>query len=452
MFVTSEKDTIPYRDFTPDAPSRSSIPFMAPRERVAGSHRVPGDKSITHRALMLASLASGESHIAGALTSLDARATASALRLLGANISPLRGGSAVTVIGKRRFSTPARVINCGNSGTTTRLLLGLLAGHRLRAVLTGDASLRRRPMRRVTGALREMGAKIDDGGRDGLPLAITGGSLRPLDWHMEVPSAQIKSALLLAGLTGGVPVALREVAPTRDHTERMLRHFGFDVASRGGVLRFAPTGRLQPFEFDVPGDPSSAAFLVAAALLADEGELQITGVGLNPSRTGFLEVLRQMGGAVASECAENHFGEPVGNLVVRPSRLRSVDIPAAVIPGIIDEIPMLACLAARAEGVSRFRSVEELRVKESDRLTLLARNLQAIGVTALAEGNDLVVSGTDAPLKGRVVTGGDHRIAMAFAVLGRGRGSRVRIDDPGCAAVSFPGFGEMLDRVRGVNR
>ncbi|MES2306011.1 MAG: 3-phosphoshikimate 1-carboxyvinyltransferase [Gemmatimonadota bacterium] len=423
---------------------------MAPRERVAGSHTVPGDKSITHRALMLAALAPGESRITGALTSLDARSTAAVLRLLGARISPVRTGTSVRVRGNPRFSPPPSALQCGNSGTTTRLMLGLLAGHPFPATLTGDGSLRRRPMRRVTGPLMQMGASIDDGGRDGLPLRITGGSLAPLDWQMPVASAQIKSALLLAGLTGGVEVTLHEPAPTRDHTERLLQHFGFEVASREGILRFAPTGRLVPFELAVPGDPSSAAFLVAAALLAESGEIRITGVGLNPSRIGFLDIMRQMGGRVTAEGVHTPLGEPMGDLVAVASRLSAVDVPAGAIPGVIDEIPILACLAARASGTSRFRSVEELRVKESDRLALMVSNLRAVGVSAAAEGNDLVVVGSEAPLAGRVVTGGDHRIAMAFAVLGRGAGSRIDIDDPACAAVSFPGFADALERLSQV--
>lgn len=452
MFTAIEKDTIPGLDFTPVASSRSWTPAMTLRERVTGSHSVPGDKSITHRALMLAALAPGRSHITGALASLDARSTAGVLRRLGAEISALRPGATVSVSGHRRFSAPATALNCGNSGTTARLLLGLLAGHRFRAVLTGDRSLRGRPMRRVTEPLRQMGAAVEDGGLDGLPLAISGGRLLPLDWQMPVPSAQIKSALLFAGLTGNVPVTLRESATTRDHTERLLRQFGFTVASREGILRFAPSGRLVPFEVQIPGDPSSAAFLLAAALLAEDGEIRVVGVGLNPTRTGFLEVLRRMGAKIAIEGVHTPFGEPVGDLVANPSRLKAVDVPAAEIPGIIDEVPILACLAARAEGVSRFRSVEELRVKESDRLALLVQNLQALGVVAAAEGNDLVVTGTDAPLAGRVVTTGDHRIAMAFSILGRGRGSRVRIDNPDCAAVSFPGFLDALRDLRGARQ
>lgn len=424
---------------------------MPLRERVAGSHRVPGDKSITHRLLMLAALAPGTSEIRGALTSLDAKSTATVLRQLGASISPLRERVAVRVTGHERFSAPAHTLVCGNSGTTTRLMLGLLAGHHFRSTLTGDASLRRRPMRRVTNALRAMGAVIEDRGRDGLPLSMVGGQLSPLDWSMEAPSAQIKSALLLAGVTGQVPITIRGDAGTRDHSERLLRHFGFAVATREGILRFAPTGRLTPFDVDVPGDPSSAAFLIGAALLAQEGSLRLERVGLNPTRTGFLEILRRMGGKVVEEGATAVFGEPVGNLVVAPAQLGAVDVAATEIPGIIDEIPILACLAARASGTSRFRSVGELRVKESDRLALIVSNLRHLGVHAMAEGDDLVVTGTDAPLAGRVVTGGDHRIAMAFAVLGRRGDSRISVDTPECADVSFPHFAEALARLGGTS-
>lgn len=297
-----------------------------------------------------------------------------------------------------------------------------------------------------------MGARVGDRGNDGLPLEIQGGSLRPLDWPMAVPSAQVKSALLLAGMTGGVSVTLRGGSGTRDHTERMLGYFGYGVASRGDILRFTPTGKLAAFSLRVPGDPSSAIFLLAAALLAGSGEIEVAGVGLNPTRTGFLAILAQMGATLAVETRDSSFGEPTGAVMARASTLKAVDVSADLIPGIIDEVPMLACLAARAEGVSRFRSVQELRVKESDRLALLVRNLLAVGVEAAAEGDDLVVRGTDAPLAGRVVTGGDHRIAMAFGVLGRRPGSAIRIDDPECAAVSFPDFAAALRRLTGASQ
>jgi 3-phosphoshikimate 1-carboxyvinyltransferase len=393
---------------------------------------------------MLAALAPGRSTLRGALTSDDARSTARALRQLGARISPLRAGAAIEVIGRRQFREAAGRVNCGNSGTTARLLLGLLAAHRFSTVLTGDASLRRRPMRRVTEPLIAMGARVAAGANDGLPLTITGGRLRSLEWTLPVASAQIKSALLLAGAVGGVGVTLREPAPSRDHTERMLRHFGFDVTSSAGRVTLKPTGRLAPFEIDIPGDPSSAIFLLAAAALADAGAVAVDGVGTNPSRIGYLSTLARLGVAVGVSPGGVSFGESHGTLTASASAMRAIDVAADEVPAVIDEIPMLACLAARARGTSRFAGLAELRVKESDRLALLAANLRAVGVPATIEGDDLTVLGTSKPLRGRVVTQGDHRIAMAFAVLGTQPGSRIRVDNMACVAVSFPGFSRTL--------
>jgi 3-phosphoshikimate 1-carboxyvinyltransferase len=405
---------------------------------------VPGDKSITHRGLMFAALAPGRSVLHNALTSDDARSTARVLRQLGATISPLRSGATVQVSGRKKFRTPTAALDCGNSGTTARLMLGLLAAHDFRASLTGDGSLRRRPMRRVTEPLMLMGAQVTAAPGDGLPLTMRGGSLRPLDWRLPVASAQIKSALLLAGAIGGVAVTLHEPAASRDHTERMLRHFGFEIDSPRGGVRLRPTGHLAPFEIDIPGDPSSAIFLLAAAALADAGGIAVTGVGLNPSRIGYLTVLHRLGIDVAMSPATTSFGEPRGSLMVRASRIVPVTVAAREVPAMIDEIPMLACLAARGAGTSRFLGLAELRVKESDRLTLIAQNLRAIGATASVEGDDLIVAGSDRPYAGRVITRGDHRIAMAFAVLGSQPGSRIRVDNPGCASVSFPGFEQSL--------
>jgi 3-phosphoshikimate 1-carboxyvinyltransferase len=417
---------------------------------VGGTVRVPGDKSITHRALLFGALARGTSHVGGALTSLDARSSARVLRQLGAEISPLRSESVVSIEGRGRLRRPENVLDCGNSGTTTRLLLGLLAGHRFAATLTGDASLRRRPMRRVTVPLSSMGARFVEHGGDGLPLTVRGGKLAPLRYEMPVSSAQIKSALLLAGLAGGVEVDLREPhGRSRDHTERLLRAFGYRVDETDGIIRFAPIGRITPFELQVPGDPSSAAFLAGAAVMAEGGELRIAGVGVNPTRTGFLSVLERMGAAVAVEDATEHFGEPVADLIVRPARLRATEVLAGEIPGLIDEIPLLAVLAARAEGTTIFRQVGELRVKESDRLGLIAENLRSVGCRAEVSGDDLHVEGGTEPPRGPVRTAGDHRLAMAFAVLGTVPGARIRVDDMACAAVSFPRFPETL---RGVAR
>lgn len=413
---------------------------------VRGSVGVPGDKSLTHRLLLLAGLARGRSRLRGALTSLDARSTAGVLRALGVEVSPLRADLEVEIVGRRRFRRPEAILHCGNSGTTARLLLGLLSAHDFSARVTGDASLRRRPMRRVTEPLGVMGARFDAKDPDRLPLRVRGGKLVPLEWRLPVSSAQIKGSLLLAGVASSQPVSLLEpMGRSRDHTERLLRAFGYTVKEdAAGWVRFEPTGALTPFDLGVPGDPSSAAFLVGAALLAEGGTLRITGVGINPTRTGFLRVLERMEARVVVEPTGEACGEPIGSLIVSPGALRSTELPAREIPGLIDEIPLLAVLASRAAGVTRFHEVGELRVKESDRLGLLASNLRAVGAQAAVEGDVLVVQGSDRPPAGRVVTEGDHRIAMAFAVLGTVAGARVRIDNLACAAVSFPGFSETL--------
>ena len=418
---------------------------------VGGSVAVPGDKSLTHRALMFAALARGTSRIEGALTSLDARSTARVLRQLGVEVGPLRPGAVVTVRGRGVLRRPAVRLDCGNSGSTTRLLLGLLAAHPFRAVLTGDASLRRRPMRRVTVPLARMGARFEEqGGRDGLPLAVRGGPLAPLEYELPVSSAQIKSALLLAGVAGKVRVSLREPhGRSRDHTERMLQAFGYQVRDRAGWLDFEPTGSLVPFDFRVPGDPSSAAFLVGAAALAEQATIRVEAVGVNPTRVGFVHVLRRMGVPIVVENEHERQGEPVGDLVASPALLRATEVEPAEVPALIDEIPLLAVVASRARGTTVFREVGELRVKESDRLGLLAANLRAVGADAEVAGDDLHVrGGNDAP-RGYVRTDGDHRLAMAFAVLGTVPGAKIRIDDLHCADVSFPGF---PDALRSVSR
>jgi 3-phosphoshikimate 1-carboxyvinyltransferase len=413
---------------------------------VRGSVSVPGDKSLTHRLLLLAGLAPGRSRIRGALTSLDARSTAGVLRALGVVVSPLRPGREVRIVGRRRFRRPAAALNCGNSGTTARLGLGLLAAHPFPSRVTGDASLRRRPMRRVTEPLVRMGARFEARDADRLPLLVRGGSLSPLTWELPVSSAQIKGCLLFAGLAADRPVSLREpTGRSRDHTERLLRAFGYSVVEDAeGWIRFEPTGALIPFDLEVPGDPSSAAFLIGAALLADGGSLRVTAVGVNPTRTGFLRVLERMGARIRVEPGGERSGEPVGDIVVEPGPLRGTDVTAEEIPGLIDEIPLLAVLASRAEGTTRFREVGELRVKESDRLGLLASNLRAVGANAAVEGEALIVEGGTRPPIGRVMTEADHRLAMAFAVLGTVSGARVKVDDMACAAVSFPGFTETL--------
>ncbi len=413
--------------------------------RARGVVQPPGDKSISHRVLMMAALARGKSELAGLLTGADVKSSARVLRQLGADIGSIRE-SAVQVSGAR-LTAPGARLDCGNSGTTARLMLGILAGQKFTATLTGDASLRRRPMRRVTEPLKQMGANITERG-DGLPLTIRGGKLRGLTYTSPVASAQVKSALLFAGLTGRVPVTIREPYRSRDHTERLFAHLGLEIHERDGAIAYEPSGHsnIPPFQLAVPGDPSSAAFLVAAAVLADSGELVIENVGVNPTRVGFLVVLERMGAHVERVNLRDAGGEPVADLLVRPAHLRGTEVTAAEIPTLVDEVPVLAVLASRARGGTVFRDVGELRVKESNRLELVAANLRAVGAQAEARGNDLHVEGSDKPPRGRVATASDHRLAMAFAVLGTVAGASVRLSEKQSVAISYPDFFRDLKR------
>lgn len=421
--------------------------------RISGSVTVPGDKSITHRALMLAACARGDSRLSGLLPGEDCRSTAAVLRALGCSVpEPPADGGEIVVRGRgiESWRAPADALDCGNSGTTSRLMMGLLASRPFAAVLTGDASLRSRPMRRITAPLALMGARFRElGDADRLPIEVTGGALSSIDYASPKASAQIKSAVLLAGLGAGVAVSVTEPELSRDHTERMLFALGAPVRSErvdGGVRASldAWAGPIPPLDLRVPGDPSSAAFLAALALMADAGELRISNVGANPARTGFFTIARKMMGLVAWEHGRAQGGEPVSDLVVRPSKLRAVVVGAADIPAAIDEIPILAVMAARAEGETRITGAGELRVKESDRITAIVTALRSVGAEAEELEDGLVVRGSDRPLRGRVTTHGDHRIAMAFGVLGALPGNEIEIDDRDCAAVSFPGFWEML--------
>src|SRR6267143_117475 len=310
---------------------------VAPRvRRVGGVVRPPGDKSISHRVVMLAALARGKSELTGLLTGHDVKSSARVLRQLGADISRIQE-SGVRVSGSRLL-TPSSRLNCGNSGTTARLMLGILAGQRFAATLTGDASLRRRPMRRVTEPLKQMGARIEERG-DGLPLTIHGGRLRGLVYTSPVASAQVKSALLLAGLTGGVPVTIREPYRSRDHTERLLVHLGLELREHDGVISYQPSAvSVRPFAIAVAGDTSSAAFLVAVAVLAEQGEVLIENVGVNPTRTGYLVVLERMGAHVERVNLRDAGGEPVADLIARPASLTATQVSAAEIPTLVDEV------------------------------------------------------------------------------------------------------------------
>ena len=411
-----------------------------------GSIAVPGDKSISHRALMFAGLAVGETAITGLLEGEDVLRTASAMRALGAEV--VQGGPGRWRVAGRGIGglvEPGDVLDMGNSGTAARLLCGILASHDLFAVMTGDASLRGRPMRRVTEPLAACGAEFwsRDGGR--LPLAIRGArEALPIEYRLPVASAQVKSALLLAGLNAPGWTVIEEPEPTRDHSERMLRHFGAEVLveqdGAGRVIRLMGQPELVARDVAVPGDPSSAAFPLVAALLVPGSCVTVLGVGLNPARTGLFTTLQEMGADLVIGNERTEGGEAVGDITATYGPLRGMEVPAGRAPSMIDEYPILAVAAAAAEGRTRMRGLKELRVKESDRLSATAAMLSGNGVRVAVEADDLVVEGGVVPGGGVVATHMDHRIAMSAVVLGQVAAAPVGADDGAFIDTSFPGF------------
>ena len=411
---------------------------------VGGTVRVPGDKSISHRALICAALADGTSHVRNVLESADVRSTASVLRALGVAMPTLGPTIVVNGVGLRGLRTASVPLDCGNSGTTARLMAGVVAGHPFTARFTGDESLSRRPMRRVAKPLEAMGASVELTGAERLPMTIRGGNLKPIAWSSDRASAQVKSAIMFAGLVAGVGVSVSEPERSRDHTERMLRSLGADVRVDGLSVSLGALRSLMALDVDVPADPSSAAFFAALAALADDGSIDLPGVCLNPTRTGFLRVLARMGAAVrVVEETERH-GEPVGTVRVSPADLKAVTVTAQEVPSLIDELPLVACLAARADGETQITGASELRVKESDRIAAVVANLRSLGVDADELPDGMRVRGSAGTLRGRIATHGDHRIAMAFGVLGALPGNEIVVDDPDCCAVSFPDFWAQL--------
>ncbi|MEJ0020636.1 MAG: 3-phosphoshikimate 1-carboxyvinyltransferase [Acetobacteraceae bacterium] len=425
---------------------------------LAGRIAVPGDKSISHRALMFGALAVGETRITGLLEGEDVLRTAAAMRALGAEVTHDADGTwRVAGRGIGGLVEPADVLDMGNSGTAARLLCGVLASHPLFAVMTGDGSLRRRPMRRVIDPLTACGARFEarEGGR--LPLAVRGPTeALPLDYRVPVPSAQVKSAVLLCGLNAPGATRVEEPEATRDHTENMLRHFGATVQveehGRGRIITLQGQPELRAADVAVPGDPSSAAFLVAAALLVPGSRLTIAGVGLNPLRCGLYETLGEMGADIVVENRRIQGGEPVGDLVVSHGTLRAADVPWERAPSMIDEYPILAVIAAHAVGTTRMRGLKELRVKESDRVAATAALLAVNGARVEIEGDDLIVHGDGGTLPGGglVDTDMDHRIAMAALVLGTATDQPVTVDEAAFIDTSFPGFAALLNRIGGA--
>ena len=408
--------------------------------KVSGSLRVPGDKSISHRALILGALGVGESRVTGILQSADVKSTAGVLRTLGADVPALSSDMVVRGRGAKHLRQPERELDCGNSGTTTRLMAGVVAALPITATFCGDASLSRRPMRRIARPLEAMGARVELPPHSGLPMTIHGGSLHDIDWESEVASAQVKSAILLAALVSGARARVAEPARSRDHTERMLAARGAQVHVDGTVVRIDAGSRIGALDVDVPGDPSSAAFFAGLAAVADSGTLRLDHVCVNETRTGFLEQLRRMGARVTEESRRLEGGEWVSDLVVSPGDLKGVVVGAADVPSMVDELPMLACLASRAQGETIITGAGELRVKESDRIAAVVANLRAIGADADELPDGMHIRGSSRPLRGRVTTHGDHRLAMAFGVLGAASGNAIDVDDRDCVAVSYPEF------------
>jgi 3-phosphoshikimate 1-carboxyvinyltransferase len=408
--------------------------------KVRGTVRVPGDKSISHRALICASVASGESRITGILRSADVESTASALRLLGVAIPVLSDEIAVEGTGIGGLRESRLPLQCGNSGTTARLLAGVAAACPFASRFEGDASLSRRPMKRIAEPLTAMGARFEFEREDGLPMTVFGGDLAGIAWNTRAASAQTKSAILFAGLLAGVAVTVRESRRSRDHTERMLASLGVPMAIGETTVSLTPVSELQPLQMAVPADPSSAAYPAALGALASEGEVRLPEVSVNPTRIGFLNALTRMGASVRLIEKRSVAGEDTATVVVAPRKLSGVRISAEEVPSMIDELPLLGCVAA-ASGVDlEVSGAEELRVKESDRISALVSNLRAIGALAEERRDGFKIFARRGPLRGRIVTHGDHRIAMAFGVIGWLEGNDIEIDDRECVGISYPTF------------
>jgi 3-phosphoshikimate 1-carboxyvinyltransferase len=412
-----------------------------PGGRLGGRLRVPGDKSISHRAVMLGALAEGSTEVSGFLNGEDCLRTMQAFRAMGVGIQQ-HDATTLTIhgAGLRGLKPPAKALDLGNSGTSMRLMAGILAGQAFDTVLTGDDSLRRRPMQRVTAPLAQMGARIEASGQGTAPLHIHGGRrLHGIDYAMPVASAQVKSCLLLAGLHAEGETAVTEPAPSRDHTERMLAGFGYALQRAGGRVSLRGGGRLQGCPVAVPGDISSAAFFMVGAAIVPGSELVIEHVGVNPTRTGVIDILRLMGAEITLLDAREAGGEPVADLRIRGGELRGIRIPEALVPLAIDEFPAIFVAAACAEGETVLTGAEELRVKESDRIAVMATGLRALGIEAEPTPDGIRIRG-GALGGGRIDSHGDHRVAMSFAMAALRAGAPIVIEDCANVNTSFPGF------------
>lgn len=425
---------------------------VLPAKRLRGDFTVPGDKSISHRAIMFASLAQGESRIRGLLRGEDCLSTLHAFQCLGIAVEE-KGENEIIIQGRGLdgLREPDNVIDCGNSGTTMRLMSGILAAQPFFSILTGDQYLRRRPMGRVINPLTAMGARIL--GRDGnskAPLAIDGGGLTASEYHSPIASAQVKSAVILAGMQVEGTTTVYEPHLSRDHSERMLRYFGADLESFSGGTRVNGRVQLNGNDVDVPGDISSAAFFLVAGLIVPDSELLLKNVGVNPTRSGVIDILQQMGGSIELTNLRELSGEPVADLLVKSSHLQGIDIGGDLIPRAIDEFPVISVAAAFAEGVTTIRDAKELRVKETDRIAAMCECLGVLGVTIEPLEDGMRVVGGKAINGGEVNSFGDHRIAMSMAVAALGATADIKIVDAACTETSFPGFWGLVGQVTEV--
>jgi 3-phosphoshikimate 1-carboxyvinyltransferase len=418
---------------------------VQPGGRLHGDLRVPGDKSISHRAVMLSAVADGVSRITGVLAGADVLATMAAFRAMGVQIDgPEDGKITVHGVGRDGLRAPAGPLDLQNSGTAMRLIAGLLAGQKFGATLIGDESLSGRPMKRIVEPLARMGAKIETAPGGTAPLVIIpSGPLAGIEYALPVASAQVKSAVLLAGLWAQGRSCVIEPAPTRDHTERMLRGFGYACEKQGARVCVEGGGRLAARNLDVPADLSSAAFFVVGASVAPGSELRLSHVGVNPTRTGILEILRRMGADIRQENAREVGGEPVADLIVRAAVLRSIEVPPEMVPSAIDEFPVLCVAAACAQGVTRITGAEELRHKESDRIAVMAEGLSSLGVPVREAPDGMEIEGGGGFAGGEINSRGDHRIAMSFSIAALAACAPILVRNCRNVATSFPGFHEL---------
>lgn len=421
---------------------------LKPARALKGELTVPGDKSISHRSIMLGAIANGVTTVRGFLRGEDNMSTMHAFRAMGVRIDDDGETLAIHGRGLHGLQEPGDVLDCGNSGTTIRLITGLLSGQSFFSVVTGDQYLRKRPMKRVVEPLSRMGARISGRNQGGLaPLAINGGGLRAIDYDSPVSSAQIKSSIMLAGLYADGATTVREPSLSRDHSERMFRLFGASLESFENGVTVHGGAELNGQEVSVPGDISSAAFFIVAALITPDSELLIRNVGINPTRTGVLDILTEMGGSIQLLDQRELSGEPVADLLVRSSRLKGITISGSVVPRAIDEFPVVCVAAACAEGITSLRDAKELRVKETDRISAMATNLRALGVVVTETEDGMDISGVERISGGRVESFGDHRIAMSMAIAAQVATDPITIQDTECVATSFPTFFPLLEKV-----